>query len=156
MNKYNVGNIFGFSCIECEHNRHCYGGDLGNQYRFCQKSIEKLERFDKLEEENQSLKKQVEDLFSENSKLRKKMENSMTFQDYEYTLKKKIQFENRQKGLKEWLENEIEICKLCMEEIKKNRKCHGIFPVIYYISQSRMEEAIKILSKLKKEDEVDG
>ncbi len=57
--KYNVGNIFGFSCVECEHNRHCYGGDLGNKYRFCQKSIEKLERFDKLEKENQKLKKQL-------------------------------------------------------------------------------------------------
>lgn len=60
MNKYNVGNVFGFSCTECEYNRHCYGGDLGNQYKFCQKSREKLENLDELEKENQKLKRQLE------------------------------------------------------------------------------------------------
>lgn len=66
-------------------------------------------RFDKntLERENQELKKQIEDLFRENSKLRKKSENSMTFQDYEYTLNKKIQLENQQKWFIEYLNNYI-------------------------------------------------
>lgn len=66
-------------------------------------------RFDKnmLERESQELKKQLEDLFNENSKLRKKLEKSMTFQDYEHTLNKKIQLENQQKEFIEWLENKI-------------------------------------------------
>lgn len=60
-----------------------------------------------LQKENQELKKDLEDLFSDNRKLRKKLENSMTFQDYEYTLNKKIQLENQQKEFIEWLENKI-------------------------------------------------
>ena len=65
MSKYNnVGNIFSFNCVDCEYNRHCYGGNLGNQYRFCQKSREKLEDFDKLQQENQELKKQLEEMDS--------------------------------------------------------------------------------------------
>lgn len=60
-----------------------------------------------LQKENQELKKDLEDLFSDNSKLRKKLENSMTFQDYEYTLNKKIQLENQQKEFIEYLESEI-------------------------------------------------
>ena len=47
------------------------------------------------------------ELFNENSELRKKLENSMTFQDYEYTLKKKVQLENQQQEFIEYLENEI-------------------------------------------------
>ena len=63
MSKYNnVGNIFSFNCVDCEYNRNCYGGNLGNQYRFCQKSREKLEDFDKLQQENQELKKQLEEI----------------------------------------------------------------------------------------------
>ena len=65
MSKYNnVGNIFSFNCVDCEYNRNCYGGNLGNQYRFCQKSREKLEDFDKLQQENQELKKQLEEMDS--------------------------------------------------------------------------------------------
>lgn len=52
----NVSNIFGFNCTKCEYNRNCYGGNMGNQYKFCQKSREKLESLDKLEQENQKLK----------------------------------------------------------------------------------------------------
>ena len=59
------------------------------------------------EREIKELKKQLEDLFNENSKLRKKLEKSMTFQDYEHTLNKKIQLENQQKEFIEWLENKI-------------------------------------------------
>ena len=61
--------------------------------------------------ENQELKKQIEDLFTENSKLRKKLEKSMTFQDYEYTLNKKIQLENQQKEFIEYLEDRIKFWK---------------------------------------------
>lgn len=60
MSKYSVGNIFGFSCTKCEYNRHCYGGDLGNQYKFCQKSKEKLESFDKLQQENKKYKEVID------------------------------------------------------------------------------------------------
>lgn len=58
----NVGNIFNYNCVDCEYNRHCYGGNLGNQYRFCQKSREKLEDFDKLQQENQKYKEVIDKL----------------------------------------------------------------------------------------------
>lgn len=62
MSNYNVGNIFGFSCGECEYNRNCYGGNLGNQFKFCQKSKEKLESFDKLQQENKKYKEVIDKL----------------------------------------------------------------------------------------------
>ncbi|UKI57802.1 MAG: hypothetical protein L6V81_11110 [Clostridium sp.] len=40
-----IGNIFGFDCATCEHNRHCYGGNMGNQFRYCQKAGEKNKKF---------------------------------------------------------------------------------------------------------------
>lgn len=52
------------------------------------------------------LKKQVEDLFSENRNLRKKLENCMTFEDYKYTLNKKIKLETQQKEFIKYLEDE--------------------------------------------------
>ena len=57
-----IENIFGFDCVTCEHNRHCYGGDMGNQFRYCQKSIEKVQNLDKLEQENKQLKDNWNDL----------------------------------------------------------------------------------------------
>lgn len=60
MSNYNVGNIFGFSCTKCEYNRNCYGGNLGNQFIFCQKSKEKLESFDKLQQENKKYKEVID------------------------------------------------------------------------------------------------
>lgn len=59
-----------------------------------------------LQKENQELKKQVEDLFSENRNLRKKLENCMTFEDYKYTLNKKIKLEIQQKEFIKYLEDE--------------------------------------------------
>lgn len=55
-----IGNIFGFDCVACEHNRHCYGGNMGNQFRYCQKSMEKLQSLDKLQQENQKLREIIE------------------------------------------------------------------------------------------------
>ena len=51
-----IGNIFGFDCVTCEHNRNCYGGNIGNQFRYCQKSTEKIQNLDNLEKQNQQLK----------------------------------------------------------------------------------------------------
>lgn len=51
-----IGNIFGFDCATCEHNRHCYGGNMGNQFRYCQKSAEKIQNLDNLEKQNKQLK----------------------------------------------------------------------------------------------------
>lgn len=51
-----IGNIFGFDCAICEHNRHCYGGNMGNQFRYCQKSAEKIQNLDNLEKQNKQLK----------------------------------------------------------------------------------------------------
>lgn len=59
-----------------------------------------------LETQQKDLKKQVEDLFSENRNLRKKLENCMTFEDYKYTLNKKIKLEIQQKEFIKYLEDE--------------------------------------------------
>ena len=64
MSKYNVGNIFDFSCVGCEYSRHCYGGNLGNQYRFCQKSKEKLYSFDELQQANKNYKEVIDKAIS--------------------------------------------------------------------------------------------
>lgn len=55
-----IGNIFGFDCVTCEHNRDCYGGNMGNQFRYCQKSMEKVQSLDKLEQENKELREIIE------------------------------------------------------------------------------------------------
>nr|DAO32456.1 MAG TPA: B-ZIP transcription factor [Caudoviricetes sp.] len=60
-----------------------------------------------LEQDNAELKKQVEDLFSENRNLRKKLENCMTFEDYKYTLNKKIKLETQQQEFIKYLEDKI-------------------------------------------------
>lgn len=52
-----IENIFGFDCGTCEYNRHCYGGNMGNQFRYCQKSAEKIQNLENLEIK---LKKQKE------------------------------------------------------------------------------------------------
>ena len=76
------------------------------------------------EREIKELKKQLKDLFNENSNLRKKLEKSMTFQDYEYTLNKKIQLENQQKEFIEWLEANLEALEMCDREfiLTNNKK----------------------------------
>ena len=51
-----IENIFGFDCVTCEYNRHCYGGNMGNQFRYCKKSIEKIQNLDNLEKQNKQLK----------------------------------------------------------------------------------------------------
>lgn len=53
----------------------------------------------------EELKKQVEDLFSENRNLRKKLENCMTFEDYKDTLHKKIKLKTQQKEFIKFLED---------------------------------------------------
>ena len=68
-----------------------------------------------LEQDNAELKKQVEDLLSENRNLRKKLENCMTFEDYKYTLNKKIKLETQQKEFIKYLEDEI-------KELQKNKE----------------------------------
>ena len=77
--------------------------------------------------------KQIIDLFHENRKLRKKLENYMTFEDYEYTLNKKIQLENQQKEFIKWLENESkEIIRdagyhqrICLDILEKYKEIIG-------------------------------
>ena len=67
--------------------------------------LNKVPDYNGLLKENKELKKQVEDLFSENRNLRKKLENCMTFEDYKYTLNKKIKLETQQKEFIKYLEN---------------------------------------------------
>ena len=51
-----IENIFRFDCVTCEYNRNCYSGNMSNQFRYCQKSIGKVENLDKLEKQNKQLK----------------------------------------------------------------------------------------------------
>lgn len=57
-----IENIFGFDRVTCEHNRNCYGGNMGNNFRYCQKSAEKIQSLDNLEKQNKQLKEKIEDL----------------------------------------------------------------------------------------------
>lgn len=54
-----IENVFNFNCSECEYNRNCYGGNLGNQFRYCRKSTEKIEEIEKLQQENTDLRIQI-------------------------------------------------------------------------------------------------
>lgn len=51
-----IENIFRFDYITCEYNRNCYSENMSNQFRYCQKSIGKVENLDKLEKQNKQLK----------------------------------------------------------------------------------------------------
>lgn len=65
-----IENIFGFDCATCEHNRHCYGGNMGNQFRYCQKSAEKIQNLDNLEKQNKQLKDDLNMLKDDFNKLK--------------------------------------------------------------------------------------
>jgi hypothetical protein len=51
-----IENIFGFDCDTCEYNRYYCCGNIGNQFRYCQKSAEEVQNLDKLQQENEKLK----------------------------------------------------------------------------------------------------
>lgn len=71
--------------------------------------------------EKEQLKRQVEDLFSENRNLRKKLEKCMTFEDYKDTLHKKIKLETQQKEFIKYMNNiikDLEIEDVDDEEMK--------------------------------------
>ena len=76
-----IENIFRFDCTTCEHNRHCYGGNMGNQFRYCQKSIEKLQNIEKLEQDNKELKRQIEDISEELELVRCDLHNRTSERD---------------------------------------------------------------------------
>lgn len=68
-----IENIFRFDCGTCEYNRHCYGGNMGNQFRYCQKSTEKIQNLDNLEKQNKQLKENIDKLELENKVLKEQM-----------------------------------------------------------------------------------
>lgn len=68
-----IENIFGFDCVTCEHNRHCYGGNMGNQFRYCQKSTEKIQNLDNLEQENKQLRDNIRQMDNSIDKLQKQL-----------------------------------------------------------------------------------
>lgn len=93
-----IGNIFGFDCATCEHNRHCYGGNMGNQFRYCQKSAEKIQNLDNLEKQNKQLKdnwnKLKEDLINDIKELQYNALEQQKFNDLlkeNEELKKKLE-----------------------------------------------------------------
>lgn len=94
--------------------------------------------------ENKELKKQVEDLFSENRNLRKKLENCMTFEDYKYTLNKKIKLETQQKEFIKYLEDEKD---------RLARECSNIYEDglghTRLVNEDKFDEVNDILQKYK-------
>ena len=75
-----IENIFGFDCVTCEHNRHCYGGNMGNQFRYCEKSAEKIQNLDNLEQENKELNEDArtkQDLLYECNSLESRLSNEI-------------------------------------------------------------------------------
>lgn len=74
-----IENIFGFDCVTCEHNRHCYGGDIGNQFKYCEKSAKKIQNSDNFEQENKKLTGVIstyEILLKANAKENKKLKDN--------------------------------------------------------------------------------
>lgn len=117
IGKYTIGvdengeDGIGLTVAKVENGEICF---LGNCYG------ENARCLDLLIKENQELKKQVEDLFSENRNLRKKLENCMTFEDYKYTLNKKIKLETQQKEFIKYLEDEIKLYENDIQTFSKN------------------------------------
>lgn len=97
---------------------------LGNCYG------ENARCLDLLIKENQELKKQVEDLFSENRNLRKKLENCMTFEDYKDTLHKKIKLKTQQKEFIKYLEDEIQSCEVVSDLLFNSNKKMKVYKEI--------------------------
>lgn len=59
------------------------------------------------------------------------------------------ELKNQQKEFIEFLENEINSLKKCMKKIECSDRCHGDYPVAYYIFQYKSDEAKEISSKYK-------
>ena len=101
-----IGNIFGFDCGTCEHNRHCYGGNMGNQFRYCQKSAEKIQSLDnleiKLQRENKILKenKQLKERIKYLERSNNRREDTIIEQRHEI-----IDLEDNWNKLKEFINN---------------------------------------------------
>lgn len=113
-----IENIFGFDCVTCEHNRNCYSGNMGNQFRHCQKSAEKIQNLDTLEKENKQLKEKYinavsdyETTMSENKQLKEKLDKYENPEDmtlFTMWCTEKVKDENKQlkanwNKLREWL-----------------------------------------------------
>ncbi len=103
-----IGNIFGFDCGTCEHNRHCYGGNMGNQFRYCQKSAEKIQSLDnleiKLQRENKILKenKQLKERIKYLERSNNRREDTIIEQRHEI-----IDLEDNWNKLKEYIRENI-------------------------------------------------
>ena len=104
-----IENIFGFDCGTCEYNRHCYGGDMGNQFRYCQKSTEKIQNLENLQQENQQLKNDI-------NKLQKEL-NEENLQCSKYTIEINDLKEKNQR-LKEDIKNIIKILEKNCDELE--------------------------------------
>lgn len=75
----------------------------------------------------------TEELQRENQELKKQIENK----------------ENQQKKFIEYLEKEIYNLDDFMKNIETSNRCHGDYPVTYYIAQYKLQKSKEILSKYK-------
>lgn len=87
-----------------------------------EKPTEMVSQIIKLRKENQELEKQLEDLFNENRTLRKKIENHMTFEDYNHTLSEKVKLKKQQKEFIEYLTSYIELLNNKPDLIEESQK----------------------------------
>lgn len=95
------------------------------------------------QEEIRQLKKQVEDLFNENRNLRKKLENCMTFEDYKYTLNKKIKLETQQKEFIKYLEDEIKLYKNDIQNFSKDYNVYFSLINDLRVSKAKIGDILK-------------
>ncbi len=93
--------------------------------------------------ENDKLEKQLEDVLNENRKLRKKLENCMTFEEYEYTLHKKVQLKTQQKDFIKYLEDKkISPIKCVLNSIDDKNHDYNMF-------KNKLDNYEEILQKYK-------
>ena len=92
----------------------------------------------RLQRENQELKKQLEKKYEKVGSL-----------TGELLYEENTKLINQQKAFIEYLENEIYNLDNFMKNIETSDKCHGDYPITYYIAQYKLQKSKEIFSKYK-------
>ena len=104
-----------------------------------------------LQQENQELKKQLEEHIRAEMKAKDELEQQRkeyqeTYKDVRVEIK---EYKTQQKEFIEYLESEMILFQEYMKEIECSDRCHGDYPITYYTSKYRLNEVTEILSKYK-------
>ena len=116
----------------------CWGDSLG---------IEELKEVNNyignLQRENQELKKQLENCYCNRTDCSSRIKDSKQYDSLVQTV------ESQQKEFIKYLENEIYNLNDFMKNIETSDKCHGDYPITYYMAQYKLQKSKEILSKYK-------